>query len=147
MGLAPASGVEEISCTQAWARLATAPTAVLVDVRTQAEWTFVGVPDLDSIGGRPVFVEWQSFPDGVANPRFADIVSGLLEQDGHGLETELLFVCRSGSRSRHAAHAIRDRGYIRCSNLTDGFEGPRDAQGHRGQQMGWKAEGLPWLQS
>jgi adenylosuccinate synthase len=31
-------------------------------------------------------------------------------------------------------------------NVADGFEGPVDAEGHRGTVAGWKAEGLPWRQ-
>lgn len=147
MGSAPVAGVEEISCDQAWARLTTGASAVLVDVRTQAEWSFVGVPDLSSIGGQPLFVEWQSFPNGALNTSFTRELSGLLDQAGCNSSTEIMFICRSGSRSRQAAHALRDDGFTRCSNLTDGFEGHLDHEGHRGRQVGWKASGLPWVQS
>ena len=42
--------------------LANDSTSVLVDVRTKAEWNYVGIPDLSKLGKSPVFLEWQIFP-------------------------------------------------------------------------------------
>lgn len=132
--------------TAVWRRLAQEPDAVLVDVRTQAEWAFVGLPDLSSLGKRLLTVEWQFFPDGRINPSFVDQLQAELAALSAGPDTSIFFLCRSGSRSLAAAQALAAAGYRRCHNVADGFEGPRDEVGHRGTAGGWKAAGLPWTQ-
>ncbi len=132
----------DINSREAWQLCRDDPDAVLVDVRTRAEWSFVGLPDLAELGRRPLCVEWQCYPDMAINPNFA----GELRARGIGPETTLLLLCRSGQRSRHAAVALTADGYRRCFNVADGFEGPLDGAGHRGTASGWKAAGLPWLQ-
>ena len=127
---------------EAWAMLEGEPAAQLIDVRTLPEWTFVGVPDLQKIGKQPAFVSWQVYPAMQKNPVFADEVRGLATSP----EAPLLFICRSGARSRHAAEAMTALGYRRCYNVAEGFEGNSDSEGHRGRQAGWKAAGLPWMQ-
>ena len=134
--------VGDVSCGEAWRALAGAENAVLVDVRTRAEWTYVGLPDLSSLKRPVIAVEWQSFPDGERNPDFV----GELIARGVGTEQPVYLLCRSGVRSRAAAEALAARGYT-TYNVTDGFEGPSDAAGHRGGSGGWKAAGLPWKQS
>jgi rhodanese-related sulfurtransferase len=129
-----------------WQRLSDSPDAILIDVRTRAEWTYVGVPDLSSIGKRLLLVEWQLFPDGRPNQDFVSELAGQLAQMGAGEQTELYFICRSGVRSLSAARAMAQAGYERCFNAAEGFEGPLDEHRHRGGRSGWKAEGLPWLQ-
>ena len=59
----------------------------------------------------------------------------------------MLFICRSGARSAAAASAMTQAGYTSCWNVAQGFEGDRDAVGHRASVGGWKAAGLPWVQS
>jgi rhodanese-related sulfurtransferase len=129
-----------------WARLKSDPRSVLIDVRTIAEWAYVGLPDLSSIGKRPVLVEWQGFPDDRLNTAFIERVGEALSPIGANRESELFFICRSGSRSLKAAQAMLAAGYLRCRNVADGFEGPLDAERHRGRLAGWKAKGLPWAQ-
>lgn len=128
--------------TEAWEMLKAEPTAQLIDVRTRPEWSFVGIPNLDSIGKRPALVPWQFYPAMQINPTFADDVG----KAAPSLDAPLLFLCRSGARSRAAAEAMTARGYRRCYNIAGGFEGHVDAEGHRGREAGWKAAGLPWLQ-
>lgn len=146
MGTAPVSGVADIPSSEAWARLEQDNSAVLIDVRTQAEWNFVGVPDLSSLAREPIFLEWQSFPTGAVNQGFAAQLSGLLETTGIDRSQDLFFLCRSGSRSRSAAEAMFGAGFQTCINISDGFEGPPDADRHRGNVSGWKKSGLPWVQ-
>lgn len=131
---------------EVWDRLKNEPDAVLVDVRTQAEWTFVGVPDLTELGKRPVLVEWQSFPGGQPNPSFADQLKAELAALAAGPDASVFFICRSGSRSLSAAQVMAAAGYRSCHNVADGFEGPHDVARHRGAAGGWKANGLPWVQ-
>jgi rhodanese-related sulfurtransferase len=138
--------VVDVSVRDTWERLAKDKAAVLVDVRTRAEWTYVGLPDLSSLGKQPVLMEWQSFPDNRVDPRFAERLAELLKSAGAGPDTELFFICRSGQRSRMAAEAMAAAGFKACRNVAGGFEGPLDASRHRGQVAGWKAAGLPWAQ-
>ena len=134
----------DLSASEAWALLKSDPKAQLVDVRTTAEWNFVGLPDLSSLGRDALLVEWQSFPAMRANPSFvADT-----ERSGAGdKDAPILFLCRSGARSRAAAVAMTAAGYRRAYNIAGGFEGDLDGERHRGRQNGWKASGLPWKQS
>lgn len=140
------AGVDDVPAGEAWAHLNNDETSILIDVRTRAEWTFVGVPDLSSIGKRVVTLEWQTFENPGVNPAFTDRLRGLLETNGASESTELFFICRSGARSRQAAEAMAAAGFPRCHNVEDGFEGPLDADHHRGHVAGWKAAGLPWAQ-
>jgi rhodanese-related sulfurtransferase len=119
------------------------PDAVLVDVRTRAEWSYVGGPDLSGLGKPVVQIEWLNFPDGRPNPAFV----AELAAAGASPETPVLFLCRSGVRSIAAAEAATAAGYTRAYNVTQGFEGGPDAAGHRGTTSGWKVAGLPWRQS
>jgi rhodanese-related sulfurtransferase len=117
--------------------------AVLIDVRTRPEWNFVGLPELSSIGKKPALLEWQVFPTMQTNPDFVTALSGGVADK----TAPLLFLCRSGARSAAAAKAMTAAGYSTCLNVSDGFEGPLDAQAKRGSAGGWKAAGLPWRQS
>lgn len=138
--------IASVSVEDAWVRLKSDAGSVLIDVRTIAEWAYVGLPDLSSIGKRPVLVEWQGFPDDRLNTAFVERVAEALNPISADRESELLFICRSGQRSLKAAQAMAAAGYRRCRNVADGFEGPLDPSRHRGQLGGWKAKGLPWAQ-
>ena len=134
--------IGDVLSREAWTALEGDADAALVDVRTAAEWSYVGLPDLDPVGKRVVLAAWQEVPSGALNEGFLDDLAAA----GLRPEQPIFFICRSGSRSLAAAHRARDAGYTRCSNVRDGFEGPRDAAGHRGTVAGWKAAGLPWQQ-
>ena len=131
----------DVTPAEAYAAATGPEAALLVDVRTRAEWTYVGVPVLEGAGHEVVFVEWNSFPDGRVNERFVDEV-----REG-GLEPgrPVYLLCRSGVRSKAAAEALTAAGLGPAYNVLDGFEGPHDAQGHR-TLAGWKVAGLPWRQ-
>ena len=138
--------IESLPAEEAWTRLSRDEGSVLVDVRTSAEWTYVGLPDLTSIGKRPVLVEWVSFPGNNLNPAFVTQLTDALTRIGANKDTELFFLCRSGGRSLGAARAMAAAGFTRCRNVADGFEGPLDPNRHRGSLGGWKVKGLPWVQ-
>jgi len=135
-----------VSVEEAWTRLKSNAGSVLIDVRTIAEWAYVGLPDLSTVGKRPVLVEWQGFPDDRQNTAFVERVTEALAPIGADRDSELFFICRSGQRSLKAAQAMATTGFTRCRNVSDGFEGPLDPARHRGQLGGWKAKGLPWAQ-
>ena len=133
--------IPDVSPTEAWAALQEGD-ARLVDVRTTAEWSYVGLPDLAEAGQEPVLIQWQVFPTGQPNPDFV----AQMQDAGLSPEQRIYFLCRSGVRSRAAAEAARAAGFGQVFNVADGFEGPHDGEGHRGGIAGWKAAGLPWRQ-
>ena len=121
---------------EAYELMQKAPGAKLIDVRTRAEWDFVGrIP-----GSVPI--EWQTYPSSQPNPAFLDELSAQTEKDAI-----VMFLCRSGARSHAAAAAASQIGYARSYNILQGFEGDKDAQGHRASVGGWQFAGLPWVQS
>lgn len=146
MGVEP-DAIPDVSPEETWARLKADGSANLIDVRSRAEWTLVGLPDLAEIGKQVARIEWQTFPDGWVDPGFADRLASELEASGATKETSLFFICRSGVRSRLAARAMAEKGFTQCHNVADGFEGPLDGSRQRGRLAGWKAAGLPWVQS
>ncbi len=109
--------------------------AKLVDVRTDAELQYVG-----SIPGSET-VEWNSYPEGARNPEFLDQLADAVEKD-----EPVMFICRSGARSHHAAVAATQAGWREAYNVLEGFEGDKDAEGHRNTVGGWKFARLPWIQ-
>ena len=137
----------DISVTKAWDDLVSASNATLIDVRSTAEWTFVGVPDLEPIGKAAILVAWNEFPSGRVLEDFSERLRVELDTRGIGTDAPLYFICRSGQRSRNAAIAATAAGYLNCFNVMDGFEGALDPAGHRASDGSWKAAGLPWRQS
>jgi len=135
------------SVIDAYAMLEEDGSAVLVDVRTKAEWTYVGAPVLSSIGKETIFVEWQEFPSMKIASDFATNLLKILRARDVSATAPILFLCRSGARSRAAAIALTQAGQARCFNIAEGFEGPLDDKRKRGAVGGWKAHGLPWAQS
>ena len=112
------------------------PGAKLVDVRTRAELDWVG-----RIPGA-VEIELLRYPGNQPNPDFAKQLEQQVDQD-----TPVMFICRSGGRSHNAAMLASQAGYAQAYNVLEGFEGDKDASGHRNTQGGWRAAGLPWTQS
>ncbi len=132
----------DVSPTETWTALKDDPTAVLIDVRTPAEWAYVGLPDVASIGKLVLTVAWQTWPEGRQNPAFI----AEAQEQGLKLGQPVYLLCRSGVRSLAAAKALTEAGYGPCYNIAGGFEGPLDPARHRGTLAGWKLEGLPWRQ-
>ncbi|MBL8444949.1 MAG: rhodanese-like domain-containing protein [Zoogloeaceae bacterium] len=112
-----------------------APGARLVDVRTRAEWDWVG-----RIPGA-IEIEWMSYPGNKPNPGFTAQLKREVDP-----ESLVMFVCRSGARSDMAARAALEAGYLEAFNVLEGFEGDKDASGHRNRIGGWRHAGLPWVQ-
>ena len=121
---------------EAYAVLQHQSGAKLVDVRSRAELDFVGrVPG-------SVEIEWKSYPGMLPNPRFLAQLAQQVPQDAI-----VMFLCRSGGRSHDTAAVATQAGYREAYNVLEGFEGDRDASGHRNTAGGWRARGLPWAQS
>lgn len=142
-------GVTELLPQDTWNALENDPDSVLVDVRTKAEWSFIGCPDLSMLGNTMHCIEWAQYPDMSINQRF---VEQLKDNLGGATPSRLFFLCRSGVRSMRAAEtvseALNSAGLsVDCVNVAEGFEGDLNAEKHRGGLNGWKARGLPWRQS
>ena len=118
------------------------PHAVLIDVRSVAEWVYVGLPDLSGLGRSVVCVQWRAWPNMDVNRDFV----AHLQDEGVTRDLPLLLLCRSGVRSREAAIALTEAGFGPCYNISDGFEGDMDDARQRGKKNGWKVAGLPWVQ-
>ena len=133
LGLPYAGALTPAEAYEVWRN---APGAKLIDVRTRAEWDYVG-----RIPGA-VEIELLTYPGNQPNPGF------MAELADHADKNEpVLFICRSGGRSHNAALLAHQAGYAASFNVLEGFEGNRDAQGHRNTVGGWRVAGLPWTQS
>ena len=135
----------DVLAAEAWEALAGHPHAVLIDVRTQIEWTLIGKPDLATIDKEPVFLQWLTA--GGVNKEFLPELEAALAELGVARDAPLYFMCQSGGRSKMAAMQFTERGFTVCYNVVDGFEGELDEHRHRNSVNGWKASGLPWFQS
>ncbi|MDK9720968.1 MAG: rhodanese-like domain-containing protein [Rhodospirillales bacterium] len=131
----------DISPQTAWTILERVPQALLIDVRTEPEWLFVGVPDPESLGKALIKICWQAYPSMERNSSFLDQLAASVLAP----EQTLLLICRSGVRSKAAALFLRDNGYPAAFNIEGGFEGNLDGSKHRGVG-GWKSASLPWKQ-
>jgi rhodanese-related sulfurtransferase len=133
LGLPYAGALTPAEAHELWR---SAPGAKMVDVRTRAEWDYVG-----RIPGA-VEIELLSYPGNRPNAGFVNELQSKVDP-----ATPVLFICRSGGRSHNAAIIAAQAGYAAAYNVLEGFEGDRDAQGHRNTTGGWRAAGLPWTQS
>jgi len=112
------------------------PGVHLVDVRTEAEFAFVGHP----VGAVNVpLLRFDPKTYGMApNPRFLDEIRARFSPGD-----SLLVICRGGSRSSKAAKMLAEAGYRTSFNVLEGVEGDTDTDGHR-TVNGWKVRGLPY---
>jgi rhodanese-related sulfurtransferase len=123
---------------EAYQLLQADPSAKLVDVRTNAERQWVGQVALPP--AQHAAVEWSGWPGGVVNPQFVEQLCAVA-----GKDDVLLFLCRSGVRSRHAAKLATEHGFANAFDVLEGFEGDKDRAGHRKSVAGWCKAGLPWI--
>lgn len=127
-----------VTPAEAWALLTEDPQIRLVDVRTNAERDWVGKVAISPV--QHLATQWSLYPGAQPNPNFLEELSAQTER-----EPILLFLCRSGVRSRHAATLATQAGFGNCFDILEGFEGDRDATGHRKTVAGWCHAGLPWI--
>lgn len=123
---------------EAYALLSSDTAVKLIDVRTDAERDWIGRPAIPAAQNSAV--QWSTYPGGVVNAEFLNQLAAIANTDD-----VLLFLCRSGVRSRHAAKLATEHGYANSFDILEGFEGDKDADGHRKTVGGWCHAGLPWL--
>jgi rhodanese-related sulfurtransferase len=129
--------IKSLTPEQSWALLQENPSAVILDVRTRIEYSFVGHPP------EAIHIAWKEFPDMQLNEQFVDQVKEKVKNKN----IPILLLCRSGQRSLAAAKALEDTGYTHLVNILEGFEGSLDDEKHRGTINGWRFNNLPWMQS
>lgn len=118
-------------------------SALLIDIRSNMEFLFVGHPK------GAIHVPWIDEPDWCVNPNFEKeirqlMLGGVCEPEGHS--PPIILICRSGKRSVEAAELLLSSGFNNVCHVDEGFEGERDAEYHRGTVGGWRYRGLPWEQ-
>ena len=123
-------------------RLQDNPQALFVDVRSKAEYKYVGFPE------NSILITWIDDPDWEPNPEvFSDLVMQELDGRENLLNTEIILICRSGFRSNEALKCLENKGFTQVSHVASGFEGDLDENDHRGNLNGWRHDGMPWSQS
>ena len=137
--------VQTISPIQAKSLLDAEPKSLLVDVRSNMEFLFIGHP----VGA--VHIPWVDEPDWDINPNFVRdirqlLLGGMTHDDSHSNEVSVLLICRSGNRSKEAGELLIQEGFVNVYNIDQGFEGELDSEHHRCTSGGWRFEGLPWEQ-
>ena len=126
--------VKDISSKEAFALLKK-PNTYLIDVRSIAEYVFVGHPEM---AHNIPFMFWdEKRQDLESNDTFIEDVKSRFRT-----EERLIFICRSGGRSLKAARRIRNAGYTQVFNISRGFEGDKNQEGYR-VVNGWK-NSLPY---
>jgi len=123
-------------------RLQSNSQALFVDVRSKAEYKYVGFPE------NSILIPWIDDPDWEPNPEvFSDLVMQELDGRENLLNTEIILICRSGYRSNDALKCLENKGFTQVSHVASGFEGDLDENDHRGNLNGWRHDGMPWSQS
>lgn len=124
---------------EAWTLLNSDDNAVLIDVRTDAELDWVGHVSFSE--DRSFHIEWNNYPEGIRNNDFIAEIKARVQAD-----QTILFICRSGARSHHAAALAAKHGFKQAINVLEGFEGDKDDHHRRSSVNGWRFHGLPWEQ-
>jgi len=132
--------IQNLSSKKSFEILSKKADVCLIDVRTQPEWQFVGVPDLSLIKKKTFFVSWQIYPLMIENKNFEKKILDM----GIKKNNEIHLICRSGQRSYKAASYLLSFGFTKCFNVVDGFEGKLNPLNMRGLIDGWKYNKLPW---
>ena len=131
------------SSLECYDALAKHQNAYLIDVRTKAEWEFIGLPDLSTLHKKIICIEWNTYPDMKINQNFLKQI----QEKQLKVSDSLYLICRSGQRSYHAGVFLMKHGYMNCYNVEDGFEGLKTPDNKRSLINGWKFNNLPWQQN
>ena len=135
--------LSHLSPREAYDILQSIPSALLIDIRSNMEFLFVGHPT------GALHVPWIDEPDWEVNPDFVKevrqlMLGGVCDQ---GESTPpIILICRSGKRSVDAGNVLLEAGFHNVCHVDEGFEGDRDNDHHRSSVGGWRFRGLPWQQ-
>ena len=137
------SQLNHLTPKEAYEILQHVPSALLIDIRSNMEFLFVG----HAKGS--LHVPWIDEPDWCVNPNFEKeirqlLLGGICDQGGSS--PPIILICRSGKRSVDAGNVLIESGFHNVCHVSEGFEGDRDAEYHRSSVGGWRYAGLPWEQ-
>lgn len=140
--------VTQINALEAFELLKKDKNSILIDVRTNEEFNFVGVVNAQDFNDRMILLPWQIYPSMEENPDFSSQLEDSLNKffGENDKDSKIIFLCRTGGRSYQAANHAINLGYENCYNLVSGFEGDFNDEQQRGKMNGWKAKHLPWRQ-
>jgi rhodanese-related sulfurtransferase len=117
---------KDILSIEAYDMLNTVPNTYLIDVRTRAEYQFIGHPPTAYLfpyyfwnGTLAKKGENWEYQFSVKNKSFVDEISKKYQKTNN-----LLIICRDGTRSILAARDLIKSGFKNVYNVRDGFEGP-----------------------
>lgn len=135
--------LNHLSPQEAYDVLQSMPSALLIDIRSNMEFLFVGHPT------GALHVPWIDEPDWDVNPDFVKevrqlMLGGVCDQGESTLP--IILICRSGKRSVDAGNILLEAGFHNVCHIDEGFEGDRDSEHHRSSVGGWRFRGLPWQQ-
>jgi len=158
---------KDILCIEAYDMLNTVPDTYLIDVRTRAEYQFIGHPPTAHLFPY-LFLTDQLVKNGERwEYQLADNNKSFVEEIGKKFQksNNLLIICRDGTRSILAAKELIKAGFKNVYNVKYGFEGPpfpyfEDKNLHKFYTQlakrhkipvynhrrfyGWQRWGLPW---
>lgn len=134
-----------VTAGEAYARWQAAPgKTVILDVRTQEEYAFVGhAPMAHNV---PIML-LNPTGEKISMKPNAVFVSGIKMRFSE--DATILVMCRSGARSAMAVNKLAEAGFKNVYNIVDGFEGGKvknPASYYHGKRMvnGWKNADAPW---
>ena len=137
------SVLNELTPVEAYEILEKNSKIILVDIRSNMEFLFVGHPK------GAIHVPWIDEPDWVVNKNFVKEIRQLM-LGGVSDQTEssppIILICRSGKRSVDAGNALLEAGIHNVCHVNEGFEGELDSEHRRSSVGGWRYHGLPWEQ-
>jgi len=160
-------GCDGLLPEQAYAMLLEDSNTYLIDVRSAAEYYWIGHPetnladDLDSevLAGKVFHIPYKFWMYDPSTREYHMPINKFFAREvaqAFPSGATLIFICRSGGRSCQAQHLLwdpensRPKDYAKILtftmfNLDEGFEGGRDAEtGHRTLDAGWRNLGLPF---
>ena len=141
--------IKQIEPKAAFEILAENKESLLVDVRTDAEFKFVGIVDSSKLSNETLLLPLLNFPNMSENSDFIKNLENHTKEISpqNHKNLQIFFICKTGGRSNSSANIANELGFSNCYNIINGFEGDLDHNNQRGNINGWKAEKLPWKQS
>ena len=110
-----------IKATDAFDFLSKKNNSHLIDTRSDIEWKSTGIPDLSSINKETNLINWGPVLDQTFFEQYKNFLLSSFNQNDN-----LLFICRSGSRSLMAAQFAIKFGFRNSFNIFEGFYNEND---------------------
>ena len=110
-----------IKATNAFDFLSKKVDSHLIDTRSDVEWKTTGIPDLSSINKETNLINWGPVLDQIFFEQYKNFLLISFNKNDN-----LLFICRSGSRSLMAAQFAIKFGFKNSFNIYEGFYNKND---------------------